>query len=173
MGLGAGTTPRGSRFSGGIIAVSTASRFFGGDRKGEIVFRIYVSFTYRINHSLTRSEIIRVLEKSGIRRPTTDANRIRRMFSAPSLVVSAWDDQKLIGLARSLTDYAYCCYLSDLAVDRDYQNKGVGSELVRRTQAIAGDEVSLVLIAAPEAMSYYPKLGFESASNAFFIKRKR
>lgn len=132
-----------------------------------------MSFTYRVNHALTLVEIIGVLEKSGIRRPTTDTNRIGRMFSAPCLVLSAWDGEKLIGVARSLTDYAYCCYLSDLAVDRDYQNRGVGSELVRRTQAIAGDEVSLMLMSAPEALAYYPKLGFEQASNAFLIKRKR
>lgn len=132
-----------------------------------------MSFTYKINHPLNLVEIVRVLEMSGIRRPTADIDRIQRMFSAPCIVLSAWDCDKLIGLARSLTDYAYCCYLSDLAVDRDYQNRGVGSELVRRTQAVAGDEVSLMLLSTPEALSYYPKLGFEYASNAFLVKRKR
>ncbi len=132
-----------------------------------------MDFTYKINPSLTVAEIIRVLENSGIRRPTADADRIRRMFSAPCLVVSAWDGERLIGVARSLIDYAYCGYLSDLAVDREYQNRGVGSELVRRTQAIAGEEVSLILLSAPEALAYYPKIGFEPAGNAFLVKRKR
>ncbi|KKO65383.1 Acetyltransferase (GNAT) family protein [Janthinobacterium sp. KBS0711] len=94
------------------------------------------------------------------------------MFAAPCLVLSAWVDGELVGLARSLTDHAYCCYLSDLAVDKQYQGLGIGKELVKRTQAIIGDEVSLILLSAPDAMSYYPTLGFEPAGNAFVIRRK-
>lgn len=95
------------------------------------------------------------------------------MFAAPSLVLSAWVEGRLVGLARSLTDQAYCCYLSDLAVDKDYQGLGIGRALVERTQALIGDEVSLILLAAPNAMSYYPALGFQLADNAFVIRRKR
>lgn len=95
------------------------------------------------------------------------------MFAAPSLTLSAWADGKLVGVSRSLTDLAYCCYLSDLAVDGDYQGLGIGGELVRRTQAVIGEEVSLILLSAPGAMSYYPTLGFELASNAYVIRRKR
>lgn len=95
------------------------------------------------------------------------------MFSAPSLVVSAWQDRRLVGVSRSLTDYAYCCYLSDLAVDKTVQGKGVGRELVRRTQVAVGDEVSIILLSAAGAMSYYPTIGFQKADNAFVIRRKR
>jgi ribosomal protein S18 acetylase RimI-like enzyme len=96
-----------------------------------------------------------------------------RMFSTPALVLSAWHEGQLIGVSRSLTDHAHCCYLSDLAVDKAYQGLGIGKELVRRTQAIIGEEVTLVLLSAPGAMSYYPSLGFARADNAFIIKRKR
>ena len=95
------------------------------------------------------------------------------MFASPNLVLSAWIEGRLVGLSRSLTDYAYCCYLSDLAVVKEYQGLGIGRELVKRTQAVIGDEVSLILLSAPDAMSYYSKLGFEAATNAFVIRRKR
>ena len=128
---------------------------------------------YRHNHPLDPLDVVRVFDKSGIKRPTTDLPRIARMFAAPSLTLSAWIDGRLVGLARSLTDHAYCCYLSDLAVDKDHQGLGIGGELVRRTQAVIGEEVSLILLSAPGAMSYYPTLGFELASNAYVIRRKR
>lgn len=128
---------------------------------------------YRHDCPLDPAEVARVFDASGIKRPTADLPRIARMFAAPSLVISAWLDGRLVGVSRSLTDYAYCCYLSDLAVDKDVQGQGIGKELIERTKAIIGDEVSLILLSAPGAMSYYPAVGFQQAENAFVIKRKR
>ena len=77
-------------------------------------------------------------------------------------------------MARSVTDFAYCCYLSDLAVDRDFQRRGIGSELMRRTKdAAGGDKISLVLLSAPGGMEYYPKAGLEKFDNCFGIRRTR
>ena len=132
-----------------------------------------INVEYRHNYPLDPVDVVRVFEQSGIKRPTGDLPRIARMFSAPSLLLSAWVGHELVGLSRSLTDYAYCCYLSDLAVDKKYQGAGIGKELIRRTQAIIGDQVSLILLSAPDAMSYYPALGFEQAGNAFVIRRKQ
>lgn len=131
------------------------------------------TIAYRHNLPLDPSEVARVFDASGITRPTADLPRIARMFAAPSLVISAWHGDRLVGVSRSLTDHAYCCYLSDLAVDKDYQKQGIGQALIARTQAVIGDEVSLILLAAPGAMSYYPAVGFEQANNAFVIRRKR
>lgn len=88
-------------------------------------------------------------------------------------MISAWHADRLVGVSRSLTDYVFCCYLSDLAVDKAYQGQGIGQALIARTRAVIGDEVSLILLAAPGAMSYYPAVGFEQANNAFVIRRKR
>lgn len=129
------------------------------------------SIEYRQNHPLDPLEVVSVFDSSGINRPTNDLPRIARMFAAPCLVISAWASGKLIGVCRSLTDYAYCCYLSDLAVAKEYQRYGVGKELIRQTRQAIGNEASLVLLSAPDAMSYYPSLGFEQANNAFVIKR--
>ncbi len=81
---------------------------------------------YRHNFPLDPSDVVRVFERSGISRPTNDLPRIARMFAAPCLTVTAWANGHLVGLSRSLTDYAYCCYLSDLAVDKAFQGKGIG-----------------------------------------------
>ena len=128
---------------------------------------------YRHNYPLDPMDVIRVFNVSGITRPTADLSRIAKMFTAPCLIISAWSQNKLVDVSRSLTDYNYCCYLSDLAVDKAFQGQGIGRELIKRTQAIIGDEVSLILLSAPEAMSYYPAVGFLPAENAFVIRRKR
>ena len=128
---------------------------------------------YRDNQPLEPVEIARVFEASGISRPTKDIPRIAQMFANANIVISAWDGARLVGVSRALTDYSYCCYLSDLAVDVAYQKHGLGRELIRRTQSIMGEEVSLILMSAPGAMAYYPKVGFALADNAYVIRRKR
>jgi predicted N-acetyltransferase YhbS len=95
------------------------------------------------------------------------------MYAGSNLIVSAWDGDKLVGLARSVTDFCYSCYLSDLAVRKEYQHQGIGKELVRLTKETIGDESMLLLLAAPSAMDYYPKIGMEKMDNAFMIKRSK
>jgi len=128
---------------------------------------------YRHNISLAAADVAAVFDNSGIRRPTKDLARIERMFANANLVISAWDQNKLVGVCRALTDFSYCCYLSDLAVDKTYQKHGIGSELIARIQEAIGDEVALILLSSPEAMGYYPKLGFEKIENGFIVKRMR
>jgi predicted N-acetyltransferase YhbS len=128
---------------------------------------------YRNNQPLDPIEVARLFEASGINRPTKDIARIGKMFAAADIVISAWDGARLVGVSRALTDFSYCCYLSDLAVDAAYQKHGIGRELIRRTQSLIGEEVSLILLSAPGAMPYYPKLGFSLADNAYLIRRKR
>lgn len=128
---------------------------------------------YRHNISLAATDVAAVFDNSGIRRPTKDLARIERMFANANLVISAWDQNKLVGVCRALTDFSYCCYLSDLAVDKTYQKHGIGSELIARIQEAIGDEVALILLSSPEAMGYYPKLGFEKIENGFIVKRMR
>lgn len=132
-----------------------------------------MTIEYRDDQPLDPAEVARVFEASGINRPTKDLPRIAKMLANANVVVSAWDGPRLVGVSRALTDYSYCCYLSDLAVDAAYQQHGIGRELIRRTRAIIGDEVSLILLSAPGAMAYYPKVGFTPADNAFVIRRKR
>ena len=127
---------------------------------------------YKINVPLATLDILRVYNGSGIRRPTHDVPRIEKMFAQANLIASAWEDDKLIGIARALTDHSYCCYLSDLAVDLGYQRQGIGHQLIQTIRNQLSDQVSLILLSAPNAMDYYPKVGFTALTNAFAIARK-
>jgi ribosomal protein S18 acetylase RimI-like enzyme len=128
---------------------------------------------YRHNSHLEATDVAAVFDASGIRRPTNDLARIERMFANANLVLSAWYEGKLVGVCRALTDFSYCCYLSDLAVDKAYQNRGIGQQLIANVRSAIGEEVALILVSAPEAIAYYPKAGFEKIENGFIIKRLR
>lgn len=132
-----------------------------------------MNITYQTSLIPPTEAIIEVYNSSGITRPTHDADRIARMYAGSNLIVSAWDGDKLIGVARSVTDFCYSCYLSDLAVRKEYQHQGIGKELVRLTKETIGDESMLLLLAAPSAIEYYPKIGMDKLDNAFLIKRSK
>lgn len=124
-----------------------------------------------VNYSLSVEELAGVYRRSGIRRPIDDLGRMKRMLINANLVVSAWEKTVLVGVARCFTDYAWVCYLSDLAVDRSYQRSGIGRSLIERVRQHIGPQCQLVLLSAPETMEYYPRVGFERADCAFIIRR--
>lgn len=127
--------------------------------------------TYRINDPLPTKDVVDVLVGSGINRPVSEPGRIAQMFQNADVVVSAWHGGRLVGVSRALTDWCYCCYLSDLAVHRDYQKKGIGREMITITRKEIGNGCMLLLLAAPSAMDYYPLLKMEKLSNAFMFHR--
>lgn len=126
---------------------------------------------YHADRTLTDAEFIDALQRSTLaeRRPVDDPRCIRAMLEHADLLCTAWDGDKLIGVARSVTDFEYCCYLSDLAVDVAYQKQGVGRELVRRTKDRLGPKAKLILLAAPKAEGYYPKIGFQHHRSAWWM----
>lgn len=126
---------------------------------------------YKLNAPLMARDVSDVFRSAGLKRPVDDLARIERMIDQADVNLSAWDGGRLVGVARAITDYAYCCYLSDLAVDREYQKQGIGKALVQRLREHLGDEVSLHLLSAPAAMDYYPRIGFERIDRAFQIAR--
>jgi GNAT superfamily N-acetyltransferase len=127
---------------------------------------------FKINAPLKTESVIEVFKSSGINRPTDDPERIEAMFTNSNLIISAWNGIELIGIARSVTDYNYCCYLSDLAVKKEHQKSGIGKTLIELTLQTIGDQTMLLLLSAAPAMEYYPKVGFEKVENGFIIKRK-
>lgn len=131
-----------------------------------------MNITYRTDYTPGTEAIITVYNSSGIIRPTADSDRITRMYANSDLVVTAWNGELLVGIARTLTDFCYVCYLSDLAVHKDYQKGGIGKKLIDLTKEVAGDQCTLVLLSAPAAIAYYPNIGMEKPDNAFVIKRK-
>ena len=127
--------------------------------------------TYKVNEPITTEEFIEVLKTSTLaeRRPINDLKCMKGMVENSNLTVSAVCNEKLIGVARSVTDFHYCCYLSDIAVDTKYQNKGIGKELIRITRQQLGKRCKLILLSAPAAVDYYPKLGFKKHPQAWYI----
>jgi GNAT superfamily N-acetyltransferase len=132
-----------------------------------------VEISYRIVANVKAGDVASVFKKSGIKRPIDDLDRIQKMIDNADITITAWDCDKLIGIARAITDYSYCCYLSDLAVDKEYQLQGIGKQLINVLQEQIGEEVSLLLLASPTAMEYYPHIGFNKIDNGFIIPRKK
>ena len=120
-----------------------------------------MDIAYRINAPLSADQFIDLLQRCtlGVRRPLTDRPCIEGMVTNSNLTVTAWDHEKLVGIARSVTDFHYACYLSDLAVDEGYQRLGIGRKLQILTQQQLGPRCSLIVIAAPAADDYYAQLG--------------
>jgi predicted N-acetyltransferase YhbS len=125
---------------------------------------------YQIENNLDPEEFRAVLINStlGERRPVDEPDRIKKMIQYGNLVVTARDNGRLIGVSRSLTDFAFCTYLSDLAVDEHYQKQGIGKELIRLTK-LAAPQAKLILLSAPGAINYYPKIGMTRHEYCFFI----
>jgi ribosomal protein S18 acetylase RimI-like enzyme len=127
---------------------------------------------YEINSTLSVDEFVDLLNRSTLaqRRPTTDRSCMEGMLRHADLIATARYNQQLIGIARSLTDYHYSCYLSDLAVDETYQRRGVGRELVRLTKRQLGHTCRIILLSAPQAVDYYPRLGFTKHPSAWVLE---
>jgi predicted N-acetyltransferase YhbS len=132
-----------------------------------------MAITYRLDTTPDTDMIIELYNSSGINRPTDDRERIAKMYANSNLIVTAWDKDKLVGISRSLTDFCYCCYLSDLAVRKEYQRGGIGKKLIALTKEKIGDQAMLLLLAAPAAMDYYSKVGFQKVNNGFIIQRAK
>jgi len=130
---------------------------------------------YKINTPISAEQFIAVLKESSLaeRRPVDDLECIKGMIENSNLIVTAWDNEKLIGVARSITDLHYACYLSDLAVNKKYQKNGIGKKLQKVTQEQLGPKCKLILIAAPDANPYYEHIGFSNNKRCWVLEREQ
>jgi ribosomal protein S18 acetylase RimI-like enzyme len=131
-----------------------------------------MTIQYRDDASLTVPMAIDLYNRSrlGARRPVHRPDIFAGMLQNANLTVTAWDGGRLVGISRSLTDFTYVAYLSDLAVDSGYQNKGIGRQLIAETRARLKPECKIVLLSAPEANGYYAKVGFEQHPCAWVLE---
>lgn len=132
-----------------------------------------MTIEYKVNGPVTTDQFIGLLLSStlGERRPVEDGECMAGMIDNSNLIVTAWDDDNLVGIARSMTDFHYACYLSDLAVDRKYQRNGIGKKLQILTQEQLGPKCKLLLVAAPGANSYYEHVGFTNNPRCWILNR--
>ena len=128
---------------------------------------------YQIEPDLSAAEFKQVLEEStlGERRPIDEMHRLEKMVENADIIITARKAGKLVGVSRSISDLTYCTYLSDLAVSKDYQHEGVGKKLIDLTQQYA-PQATLILLAAPAAVDYYPKIGMHHHAHCFYMKEE-
>lgn len=128
---------------------------------------------YAVEPDLSAEEFVNLLVRSTLaeRRPVDDPEIIAGMLRHASLIVTARSGGLLVGVSRAISDFSYCTYLSDLAVDAAFQRQGIGRELVRRTHEGAGLHTSLVLLAAPKAVEYYPRIGMARHDSCWIVPR--
>lgn len=119
------------------------------------------------------SEIVELYASAGVHRNTDDLARIDRMLKHSDIVITVRHAGMLVGLGRAITDHAFCCYLADLAVHRDYQRNGIGKAIVDALRAKLHDDISIMLLANPEAMDFNPPIGFQKVGNCWIMPRTR
>ena len=134
-----------------------------------------MAIAYAREPDLSATEFRDVLVAStlGERRPVDDLDRLERMLRQADIIVTARDGTRLVGVSRAISDFAYCCYLSDLAVDVAYQRQGIGKRLIDETRQAAGESATLILVAAPAAQAYYLKIGMTPIASGWMIPRTR
>ena len=132
------------------------------------------AITYSQDTKISAEQFIDLLKRSTLdaRRPVDDKDRIQSMLDHANILVTAWSHNTLVGVSRALSDFSYCCYLSDLAVDVSFQKQGIGKRLIDETHIVSGLSTMLILLAAPAATEYYPKIGMEKFPDCFVIRRK-
>jgi ribosomal protein S18 acetylase RimI-like enzyme len=129
---------------------------------------------YQLEPQLSAKAFIDLLDRSTLaeRRPVNDPETIHGMLRHADLIVTARAGELLVGVSRAITDFSYCTYLSDLAVDEAFQRRGIGRELIRRTHEAAGFKTALILLSAPAAREYYPHIGMQRHDSCWIIPRR-
>ena len=130
-----------------------------------------IAYSLEPNLSVQAFRDILVASTLAERRPINDPERLERMLRHADIIVTARDGGRLVGVSRAITDFAYCCYLSDLAVDIAYQRQGIGKRLIAETRTKAGECATLTLVSAPAAETYYPKIGMKRHASCWTIPR--
>ena len=132
-----------------------------------------MDISYQLEPELSADEFFEILFKSAMveDRSKKDEKRLIQMIKNADIVLTARDNKKLVGISRAITDFSYCCYLSELAVHKDYQKQGIGKELVEFTHETAGKNTNLIIASRPAASNYYAKIGMQPLENGWIIEK--
>lgn len=133
-----------------------------------------MNIVYKDDADISVEQMIDLYNRStlGQRRPVHRPDIFAQMIQHSNLIITAWHDGELVGISRSLTDFGYVAYLSDLCVDVKLQRRGIGRRLIEETRARLGPECMIVLLAAPAANEYYPKVGFTHHPRCWVMTRE-
>ncbi|GGK88248.1 GNAT family N-acetyltransferase [Rufibacter glacialis] len=130
-----------------------------------------MSIIYSFDSRPNADQIIELYDNCGLPRPTNDKERIQKMFDNSNLIVTAWHNDLLVGVSRSITDWVWSCYLADLAIRQEYKKAGIGRHLIKLTKDKVGEQSMVLLLSVPTAMEYYPKVGFVKQESSFILNR--
>lgn len=130
---------------------------------------------YSTTDTPTVEEFMEVLRSSTLAegRPMEDAECMADMVANTNLWATCRADGRLVGVARSLTDFVFACYLSDLAVDQSFAKRGIGRQLIEETRARLGTHAKVILLSAPKAVNYYPHIGFTQHPSAWMMNARK
>lgn len=132
-----------------------------------------MEIVYKTDIIPAAEQVTELYEDAGLKRPTHDKERISKMYENSNLVVTAWQYDQLVGVARCITDWAWSCYLADLAVRKELKGAGIGKRLLEVTKETLGKESMILLLSVPTAFEYYPKVGFSKEDRAFIMHREK
>ena len=126
--------------------------------------------TYQVQPKISLPDFIDILDRStlGLRRPLADVDAMQMIFDFGNVYIGAYDAEKLVGLARVMTDFVYTSYLSDLAIDEAYQHQGIGKQLIKEVKKFI-PRAKIILLAAPAAEGYYPKIGMKNHKHCYIL----
>lgn len=129
---------------------------------------------YQLDPQITSEQFIEILENSTLadRRPVDSIECVEGMIKNADIIITATIDNKIVGVARAVTDFTYACYLSDLAVDEIYQRNGIGKGLLQKVQEQLSPKCKIILLSAPDATEYYPKIGFKQHNSSWTLDKK-
>lgn len=130
-----------------------------------------MNIIYKSDIIPSTDQVIELYNNAGLPRPTMDKQRMQKMFENSTLIITAWSDDKLVGVCRSITDWVWCCYLADLAVCPNYKKLGIGKKMIALTRQKVGEQSMVLLLSVPTALEYYPKVGFVKEDRSFIINR--
>lgn len=132
-----------------------------------------MSIIYKTDTIPQVEKVINLYNNAGLQRPTDDAERIKKMYANSNLVITAWKDELLVGVARCITDWCWSCSLADLAVLPAYQKEGIGKNMFALVREKVGEQTMILLLSVPDAFSYYPIIGFTKEDRAFVSYRSK
>ncbi|MBL0742697.1 GNAT family N-acetyltransferase [Chryseolinea lacunae] len=130
-----------------------------------------MEIVYATNRMPTPAQVIELYTQANLPRPTHDVTRMQQMFDNSNLVITAWHGDMLAGVCRCVTDWVWCCYLADLAVSPVHKKSGIGKKMISLTKELVGEQSMILLLSVPDAMEYYPKVGFTKENRGFILNR--
>ena len=132
-----------------------------------------MTITYCADRAPGVDQVIDLYHSAGLERPITDRARMATICENTPFWATAWLGEQLVGVARCLTDFRFCCYLSDLAVREEHKRQGVGKQLLALTRQHLGEECMILLLSVPAAMEYYPMSGMSAVDDGFAWQRTK